>query len=79
MHIFKVDVVLYNILAYNLLQVIVQCIAGVPIRSVLCPYFHLSGLNAVIYIVNLQIQSKSGKRRSRKSLYLKTWWWWCLF
>ena len=42
----------------------------VQIRSFSGSYFPLFGLNTEIYSVNLRIQSKYGKIRTRKTLYL---------
>ena len=37
------------------------------VKTFFCPYFPVFGLNTDIYSVNLRIQSKCGKIRTRKS------------
>ena len=48
------------------------CVKSVLIRSFFGPYFSAFGLNTEIYRVNLRIQSKYGKMRSRKTRKMDT-------
>ena len=49
-----------------------HCVKIVQIRSFSGPYFPTFGLNTDIYGVNLCVQSKYGKIRTRKTPYLDT-------
>ena len=49
-----------------------QCVKSVPIRSFSGPYFPAFGRNKEIYSLNLRIQPKCEKIRTRKSSILDT-------
>ena len=50
----------------------IHCVKSVRIRSFSDPYFATFGLNKEIYYVNLGIQSKYGKMRTRKTPNMDT-------
>ena len=59
-------------LIFNYFWKRLHCWKSVQILSVSGPYFHVFGLNTEIYFVNIRIQSKYVKIRTRKTLYLDT-------